>query len=375
MDGQTKQRIAAFAEQVGPQAQRVAAAHGVPVDAVIGQWGLETGWGKSVIPGTNNYGNIKDFSGGGVGAKDNMTGSVDKYRQYADANGFADDFTKLLGNRRYAGVKGAKDDQSYFTALKAGGYAEDPDYVAKGTRAAAMVAAARNGGVLPSGEVPKVEGATERQVSKTLQVVAPVFQRAEQIIKDTTHLSILGDGQATKSSKPVEIPKDVPWSKPQTVAEAAKPGGERMMVTYVGDGDGLYLKNKDGKQVECRIDSVDAPETAKPKHDKPGQPFGEESKRILKDMIENQEVTVRITRAAVEGAKDKSRRNYCQIELEGQNIDKELLRKGAAWLYRRYNNDPELAKIEAEAKQNKTGLWADPNAENPEAFRRRIERK
>ncbi len=131
-----------FVGQVLPMAQRVSEKTGAPVDAIIGQWGLETGWGKSVIPGTNNLGNIKDFSGRGVSAKDNMTGSVDKYRAYENGDAFADDFAGLLGKDRYRNVLGAKDAGSYFTALKQGGYAEDPDYIRKGVAAAGVASAA-----------------------------------------------------------------------------------------------------------------------------------------------------------------------------------------------------------------------------------------
>lgn len=125
-----------FVEEYGPLAQRVADELGVPVEAVLGQWGLETGWGKSVIPGTNNLGNIKDFSGKGPKAKDNMTGSVDSYRAYDSADGFGDDFIKLLKNKRYSGVQGAQTPEEYYDALKKGGYAEDPNYVNKGVAAA-----------------------------------------------------------------------------------------------------------------------------------------------------------------------------------------------------------------------------------------------
>lgn len=130
--------VAEFVKSVEPHARRVAERLGVPVAAVVGQWGLETGWGRSVIPGTNNLGNIKDTSGAGVDATDNQTGSRDRYRQYDTPDEFATDFASLLGGTRYRGAQGAKDAQSYFSGLKAGGYAEDPAYVEKGTAAAKM---------------------------------------------------------------------------------------------------------------------------------------------------------------------------------------------------------------------------------------------
>lgn len=144
-------RVSQFVQQYLPTAKRVGERLGVSPQVLLGQWGLETGWGKSVIPGTNNLGNIKDFSGKGKQATDNMTGSRDGYRVYADADAFADDFAGLV-DRRYRGARGAGGDAGkYFSELKRGGYAEDPDYVTKGSQAAGMVAKVL-GGQAESGE-------------------------------------------------------------------------------------------------------------------------------------------------------------------------------------------------------------------------------
>ncbi|WP_439684869.1 Mannosyl-glycoprotein endo-beta-N-acetylglucosamidase-like domain-containing protein [Cupriavidus oxalaticus] len=118
-----------FAAQYGGIAETTGKQLGVDPKLLLAQWGLETGWGKSVVPGTFNLGNIKDFSGTGVAATDNMTGSRDKYRAYESPDAFAEDFAGLIG-RKYKGAIGAGTDAAKFTAgLK--GYAEDPNYAAK----------------------------------------------------------------------------------------------------------------------------------------------------------------------------------------------------------------------------------------------------
>ncbi|MEF3068044.1 glucosaminidase domain-containing protein [Pandoraea apista] len=132
-----KMTPADFAAKYGAAAAKAGAALGVDSRTILGQWGLETGWGKSVIPGTNNLGNIKDFSGSGVAAKDNMTGSVDKYRAYASADAFADDYVSLV-KRKYPKAVGASSAEDFARALKSGGYAEDPDYVRKLASASRM---------------------------------------------------------------------------------------------------------------------------------------------------------------------------------------------------------------------------------------------
>lgn len=154
---------AAFADQYGPAATRAAAKLGVDRDVLLAQWGHETGWGQSVVPGTNNLGNIKDLTGAGTAAVDNATGTTDKYRKFATPDAFADHYADLIA-RKYPGAVGAGTDMGKFaTALKAGGYAEDPAYVAKLQNAYAGFNRAQPGTSQPvasdrSGDVQVIRG-------------------------------------------------------------------------------------------------------------------------------------------------------------------------------------------------------------------------
>ena len=184
----------------------------------------------------------------------------------------------------------------------------------------------------------------------------------------------LGSSGSITSTHPdtIKIP-EVDWAKPQVIQQAApgaipKGGGERAVVTYVEDGDTAKLLRGNGSQVNCRIDKIDAPETSK-SNGKPGQPFGDQAKKTLQGMIDNKEVTLRITRP-----EDKWGRVGCQIEVEGSNVDLAMVQAGAAWLYRRYANDSNLVKAEQEARTAKRGLWSEPSPVNPENFRRSLEK-
>lgn len=189
----------------------------------------------------------------------------------------------------------------------------------------------------------------------------------------TENLSLdVATGSTKTISTPVAIPK-VEWAKPTTVVqatgEAGKLPGTKAVITYVDDGDSLSTKSKDGTSLKCRIDSIDAPEIARPKYGKSGQAFGEESKKTLQEMVLNKEVTVRVSKPASTDKNDKNfGRSLCQIEIEGQNVDKKILQEGMAWLNKKYNT-PELASAQSDAKAAKRGLWSDPDPINPAAFR------
>ena len=56
---------------------------------------------------------------------------------------------------------------------------------------------------------------------------------------------------------------------------------------------------------------------------------------------------------------------------DGRNLNRELVRAGLAWWYRRYApHDAELEALEAEARAARRGLWADPHPVPPWEWRR-----
>ena len=126
---------AAFVQSVYPQAQRVAAELNVPVEAIIAQAALETGWGQSA-PG-NNYFGIKAPDGQGQGLRtaeyaDGQRQEVtDNFRTYGDMGGSFEDLGAVLSQERYADARGAQSVREYADALQAGGYATDPEYANK----------------------------------------------------------------------------------------------------------------------------------------------------------------------------------------------------------------------------------------------------
>lgn len=163
-----------FIKQYGPVAASVGNRIGVSPDVLLGQWGLETGWGKSVIPGTNNLGNIK---GSGVSAIDNQTGSNDQYRAYASPSDFGNDFARLISRKYQDAVGAGQDANAYGKALKAGGYAEDPKYENK---LSAAVGSVRKFGDLLASSLSGTANAGELMQSQTSG--APTISPTGQLI-------------------------------------------------------------------------------------------------------------------------------------------------------------------------------------------------
>ena len=160
-------------------AQKIASRLNVPVQAVLAQFALETGWGEKVIAGTNNLGNIKagkNWRGKTVRAWDAREKSYDPYRVYNSADEFADDYLKVVGsNPRYRAAYGASNSKAFFSALKQNGYATDPNYIRSGTATAAGIQRMLDGAL--AGEA----------VSRNLQANRSQIQAATSAPQQVSH--------------------------------------------------------------------------------------------------------------------------------------------------------------------------------------------
>lgn len=114
-----------FLQQYYPAAQRVASATGVPAALILSRWAGETGWGKRILPGTNNLGNVIETRQGVDSVVANDNGNVRHFRKFGSVDDYADYEIGLL-KRRYANALNTSDPVKHFTALRQAGYAEAP---------------------------------------------------------------------------------------------------------------------------------------------------------------------------------------------------------------------------------------------------------
>lgn len=148
-------------------------------------------------------------------------------------------------------------------------------------------------------------------------------------------------------------------------------------VTKVSDGDTIHLTTPEQTILKVRLYGIDAPETDKINNhtgrvSKPGQPYGEESWKALKNKIMGKHVTLDILDI------DKYRRMVGMIYFNDRNINLEMVRDGYAEAFIEYLKPPyrsEFLRAEKEVRSAKRGIWSLPSYERPRDFRRRLKVK
>jgi len=96
-------------------------------------------------------------------------------------------------------------------------------------------------------------------------------------------------------------------------------------VVGIADGDTLTLLVPDGasyKQVKVRLGEIDTPESK--------QPYGERAKQALSDLAYNQQARVVVQDT------DKYGRTVGRVYVGSLDVNAELVKQGAAWVYRQY---------------------------------------
>lgn len=194
----------AFIQEYGPIAQRIGQQLNVDPRIILAQFGMETGWGKSVVPGTYNLGNIKS-AGKGVEATDNVTKTKDRYLKFEDPEVFADYYADYM-KRQFPEVVGAGADVNAFTkALRPGqkgGYAEDTEYGSKLGNAFSLVS---NRIESQPEENPFGSGPTEAQRISEEPEPAPVSRETVTNKEDAALVGAgvgLGAGVVAQATKP-----------------------------------------------------------------------------------------------------------------------------------------------------------------------------
>ncbi len=128
-------------------------------------------------------------------------------------------------------------------------------------------------------------------------------------------------------------------------------------VIGVNDGDNLIVLTSANQQIKIRLEGIDCPELT--------QDYGMQAKQALVALCFNKEV--RVEKSGI----DRYGRTLALLYVDDLCVNSELIRLGMAWHYTHYNHDPELAKLESEARAQKVGLWSQHSPKPPWEFRRK----
>ena len=135
--------------------------------------------------------------------------------------------------------------------------------------------------------------------------------------------------------------------------------------------DGDTLRVTDGsKEIKIRLCGIDAPEKE--------QPMGIEARDHLRSLIAQGDGSLIV----VPVKRDRYKRTVADVYVplagteEEIHLNTQMVLDGYAYHYEQYSSDcPDdylLARVEEQAKASGQGVWAEPNAERPWEYRKRM---
>lgn len=141
-------------------------------------------------------------------------------------------------------------------------------------------------------------------------------------------------------------------------------------VIQVSDGDTLTLRGE--KNFKIRLASIDAPEKAAGRQ-RPGQPYSEASRAFLAEKVAGRTLTLLCYET------DRYDRHICDVPDGSGTVNQALVSAGLAWANEqgggRYLRDRSLKQLQAAARADKRGLWAEPGPVPPWVWRTECWRK
>lgn len=132
-------------------------------------------------------------------------------------------------------------------------------------------------------------------------------------------------------------------------------------VISIEDGDTITILSPEKVQTKIRLYGIDCPEKS--------QDFGNRAKKFTASLVARK--TVRVVSYDI----DKYGRTVGVVFVGSENVNEEILKAGLAWQYRKYCLESfcsEWLGYEAEAKNNRLGLWRDVSAIAPWDWRKGV---
>lgn len=128
-------------------------------------------------------------------------------------------------------------------------------------------------------------------------------------------------------------------------------------VVGIKDGDTFKVLYKNS-EITIRLNHIDCPEK--------NQPYGKNAKWKASDLCFGKMVKI-----VSNGKKDRYKRLIAEVYCNNININKELVKNGLAWHFKKYSSDNNYAKLEIQARKLKVGLWQQSNPIAPWNWRKK----
>lgn len=136
------------------------------------------------------------------------------------------------------------------------------------------------------------------------------------------------------------------------------------LVIGVSDGDSLKIKcDERANVIIVRLAGIDAPEIAHKAFNIVEQPGGAEAKASLVQLCLKQPAVVHAS------STDRYRRTLARVECNGVQVNEEQVKRGMAWAYINGKRSI-IPALEAKARADGVGLWAQPNPIKPSDWRK-----
>ncbi len=134
-------------------------------------------------------------------------------------------------------------------------------------------------------------------------------------------------------------------------------------VGKIFDGDSFLVRPPKGKDVDVRLQDIDAPEKR--------QPYGNNARAALVKLIGDRQIFVDVVDT------DRYGRKVVRVFREPDRLDviKALVRDGHVWVYRRTVKDRSLIELEEAARASRRGLWALPEKDRTPPWQYRYQQR
>lgn len=130
--------------------------------------------------------------------------------------------------------------------------------------------------------------------------------------------------------------------------------GLEVKVVSITDGDTVKVLTQQNKIIKVRLAEIDTPERK--------QPYGKKAKQALSSLVFGKIVDLRPVTI------DRYGRTVGHLFINSTNVNKEMIRTGYAWVYRKYMKDESLIADEEHAQSKGLGLWGLPEHQRIEPW-------